>query len=70
MMREAQALLARMAKQVSSRLRVIWIRWLRWLRWLRSAREPERDGTHRDPLTSYAAPSHQSKEPPYASLRQ
>jgi hypothetical protein len=67
MMREAQALLARMAKQVSSRLRVIW---LRCLRWLRSARERERDGTHRDPLASYAAPSHQSKEPPYASLRQ
>ena len=61
MMREAQALLARMAKQVSSRLRVMR---------LRSGRERERDGTHLDPLASYSAPSHQSKEPPYASLRQ
>jgi len=61
MMRGAQALLARMAKQVSSRLRAIR---------LRSARDRERDGMHRDPLASYYAPSHQSKKPPYVSLRQ
>ena len=61
MMRGAQALLARMAKQVSRRFRVIR---------LRRARERERDDTQRDPLASYYAPSHQSKEPPYASLRQ
>jgi hypothetical protein len=61
MMREARALLARMAKQVASRLRVVR---------LGSAREGERDGVHRDPLAAYTAPSHRSKEPPYASLRQ
>ncbi len=61
MIRGAQALLARMAKQVSSRLRVMRL----W-----SARERGRDGTHLDPLAAYYAPSHRSKQPPYASLRQ
>jgi hypothetical protein len=61
MMRGAQALLAKMAKQIASRLRAIR---------LGSARERERDSAPRDPLASYAAPSHRSKEPPYASLRQ
>ena len=61
MMRKAQALLARMAKQASSRLRVFR---------LRRARDRERDGLHRDPQASYYAPSHQSKKPPYVSLRQ
>jgi hypothetical protein len=61
MVRGAQALLARMAKQVSGRLRVMR---------LLSARRRERDGIHRDPLAAYAAPSHRSKEPPYESLRQ
>jgi hypothetical protein len=61
MVRGAQALLARMAKQVSGRLRVMR---------LRSARQRARDEAQRDPLASYAAPSHRSKEPPYASLRQ
>jgi hypothetical protein len=61
MMGRAQALLAKMAKKVSSRLRAFR---------LRSARKGDGDGAPRDPLASYAAPSHRSKEPPYVSLRQ
>ncbi len=61
MMRGAQALLTRMAKQVSGRLRA-----LRFLR----ARRVERDEAQRDPLATYAEPPRRCKEPPYASLRQ
>ncbi len=59
-MRRAQALLARMAQQVVSRLRAAW---------LRRSRDSLRDGGQRDALDSYAPPR-QSNEPPYASLRQ
>ncbi|HEX9768971.1 MAG TPA: hypothetical protein VGA50_07330 [Kiloniellales bacterium] len=56
MMRRAQAWLARMARQVTSRFRDLW---------RRSARDQERDS-----LASYSRPARRSNQPPYASLRQ
>ena len=61
MMRRAQALLAKLAKQVASR-----IRGGRYWR----MRDEEPEDPYRDSLASYSAPSRHAEEPPYASLRQ